>query len=31
MKVGCDHKEYPIHADGLPTETFAELVTNLIG
>lgn len=29
MKVGCDHKEYPIHVDGLPTETLAELITDL--
>lgn len=29
MKVGCDHKEYPIHVDGLPAETLAELITDL--
>lgn len=29
MKVGCDHKEYPMHLDGLPPETLAELVADL--
>lgn len=29
MKVGCDHKEYPMHLDGLPPETLAELVSDL--
>lgn len=29
MKVGCDHKEYPMHLDGLSPETLAELVSDL--
>ena len=29
MKVGCDHREYPMHLDGLPPETLAELVADL--
>ncbi len=29
MKVGCDHKEYPMHLDTLPPETLAELVTDI--
>ncbi|HRP76246.1 MAG TPA: DUF3501 family protein [Rhodocyclaceae bacterium] len=29
MKVGCDHKEYPMHLDTLPPETLAELITDL--
>ncbi len=29
MKVGCEHKEYPMHLDTLPPETLAELITDL--
>ncbi len=29
MKLGCDHKEYPMHLDGLPPETLADLVSDL--
>lgn len=29
MKVGCDHKEYPMHLDTLAPETLAELVSDL--
>ncbi|MGL1832618.1 DUF3501 family protein [Rhodocyclaceae bacterium SMB388] len=30
MKVGCDHKEYPMHIDTLPPETLAELVADIV-
>jgi hypothetical protein len=29
MKVGCDHKEYPFHLEGLPEETLASLLEDL--
>lgn len=29
LKVGCDHKEYPMHLEGLAPETLAELVSDL--
>lgn len=29
LKVGCDHKEYPMHLDTLAPETLAELISDL--
>lgn len=29
IKVGCDHKEYPMHIDQLQSETLASLLTDL--
>ncbi len=29
MKVGCDHRAYPMHLDSLPPETLAELIGDL--
>jgi hypothetical protein len=29
MKVGCDHKEYPFHLEGLPEETLASFLEDL--
>lgn len=29
IKLGCKHKEYPFHVDGLPPETLAALLKDL--
>jgi hypothetical protein len=29
MMVGCDHKDYPMHVETLPSETLASLVSDL--
>ncbi|MCS6764051.1 MAG: DUF3501 family protein [Candidatus Protistobacter heckmanni] len=29
IKLGCEHKEYPFHVDGLPPETLAALLKDL--